>query len=203
MNTPRNSYFSGRVWPAIIVLAPPLVMVAVMAITGVSVAGDVDAGKRKSLGCQGCHGASGISRDATVPHLAGQQAAYTVSQLKAYKSKRRQFTIMNAITAALQEQDMEDLAAYYASLDSMRSQGDAALAAKGKQKYPMCQGCHGPDGVGKGENPRLAGQSTAYTISQLHAFKTGLRSHEKMSPIVKSMTDTEMQALAHYVATLP
>ena len=82
-------------------------------------AGDPAAGKAKSAVCAACHGANGISQIPTYPNLAGQKAGYTVLALNAYKNKQRtggQAVVMQGQAAALSEQDMADLAAYYESL---------------------------------------------------------------------------------------
>lgn len=79
-------------------------------------AGDAEAGKAKSAVCAACHGAEGISQMDIYPNLAGQKAAYIVSQLKAFKNGERNNAIMAPMAMPLSDQDMEDLAAYYASL---------------------------------------------------------------------------------------
>ncbi len=78
-------------------------------------AGDPQAGKSKSITCAGCHGSDGNSQIPTNPILAGQHANYLLHALKAYKSGARQNAIMASMVAPLSEQDMKDLAAYYAS----------------------------------------------------------------------------------------
>jgi len=83
---------------------------------GVASAADVAAGKAKAASCIGCHGVEGISMIPTYPNLAGQKAAYTVKQLKAFKDKSRVDMIMAGIAAPLSDADMEDIAAYYESL---------------------------------------------------------------------------------------
>lgn len=85
----------------------------------VQAAGDAEAGKTKSATCAACHGSDGIAKIQLYPNLAGQNAEYLVSSLKAYKEKQRsggQAAIMQGMAANLSEQDMQDLAAYYASL---------------------------------------------------------------------------------------
>lgn len=77
--------------------------------------GDVQAGKAKSQTCAACHGSKGASDNSAFPMLAGQHADYLVHALKAYKSGDRQNAIMNGQAAALSEEDMRDLAAYYAA----------------------------------------------------------------------------------------
>ena len=79
-------------------------------------AGDADAGKAKSMMCAACHGAAGISAVPTYPNLAGQKEAYTLKQLKDFKSGTRNDPTMKGMVAALSEADMANLAAYYASL---------------------------------------------------------------------------------------
>ena len=82
-------------------------------------AGDVAAGKAKSAVCAACHGADGIALIPTYPSLAGQNEAYLVESLKAYKNKQRaggQAVIMQGQAAMLSDEDIANLAAYYASL---------------------------------------------------------------------------------------
>lgn len=78
--------------------------------------GNPEAGKAKSQVCAGCHGAEGISVSPAFPNLGGQHEDYMLHALKAYKSGARKNPIMQGQVGALNEQDMKDLAAYYASL---------------------------------------------------------------------------------------
>ena len=90
-----------------------------IASPGVSLAADAAAGKSKAAVCAACHGANGIAQIPGYPNLAGQNEAYLVSSLKAYKSKQRnggQAVIMQAQAANLSDEDIANLAAYYASL---------------------------------------------------------------------------------------
>ena len=73
-------------------------------------------GKDKAVGCQGCHGADGISAVPTYPNLAGQKEAYLVKQMKAFKDGTRKDPTMNAMAAPLSDEDIAHLAAYYANL---------------------------------------------------------------------------------------
>jgi len=90
--------------------------VGLLVCTTAGAAGDVAAGKAKSVVCAACHGAEGISSNALWPNLAGQHAAYMVKQLKAFKSGARKDPVMSPMAAPLSDQDMENLAAYFASL---------------------------------------------------------------------------------------
>lgn len=79
-------------------------------------AADIDAGKAKSVVCAACHGADGKASVPTYPHLAGQNQAYLLKQMKAFKEGSRTEPLMVPFMAMLTEVDMENLAAYYASL---------------------------------------------------------------------------------------
>ncbi|UAA39022.1 cytochrome c [Paraneptunicella aestuarii] len=79
-------------------------------------AADVEAGKAKSTVCASCHGAAGISLIPTFPNLAGQKAPYTDAQLKAFRDGVRKNPTMSPMAASLSDEDIANLAAYYASL---------------------------------------------------------------------------------------
>jgi len=94
-----------------------LASVAALGLSSTTMAaGDVAAGKAKAASCMGCHGAQGISAVPTYPNLAGQKAAYTAKTLKAFKSGARKDPTMNAMAKPLSNADIDNLAAYYASL---------------------------------------------------------------------------------------
>ena len=81
-----------------------------------AMAGDIEAGKAKSVVCAACHGPEGISSNPLWPNLAGQQEAYLVKQIKAFKTGERKDPSMAPMVAALTDEDIANLAAYYASL---------------------------------------------------------------------------------------
>lgn len=87
-----------------------------MLLWGQAQAADIEAGKAKAAVCSACHGAEGKALIPNYPHLAGQNAAYLVKQLKAFKEGSRKEPLMLPFMAPLTEADMENLAAYYASL---------------------------------------------------------------------------------------
>ena len=90
--------------------------VALTAAANVAVAGDVAAGKAKSATCAGCHGADGISAVPTYPNLAGQKEAYLIVTLKGFRDGTRKNATMNPMAKPLSDADIENLAAFYASL---------------------------------------------------------------------------------------
>ena len=79
-------------------------------------AGDAKLGKDKSAGCAGCHGATGVSSNPMYPNLAGQKAMYLVKAIKAYKTGARKDAMMGSMVSSLTDSDIENIAAYYASL---------------------------------------------------------------------------------------
>jgi cytochrome c553 len=87
-----------------------------MLLWGQAQAADIEAGKAKAVVCSACHGVEGKALIPGYPHLAGQNAAYLVKQLKAFKEGSRKEPLMLPFMAPLTEADMENLAAYYASL---------------------------------------------------------------------------------------
>ncbi|MDW3095428.1 MAG: cytochrome c [Gammaproteobacteria bacterium] len=102
----------------ILILAVQVVFAA-SAVAG----GNVAAGKEKSQTCVACHGDAGMSAVATFPNIAGQYEDYLYVALTDYKSGERNNAIMSGIVAALNDQDMKDLAAYYASLEGLGNLG--------------------------------------------------------------------------------
>ena len=96
-----------------------LVMMMLLSISAFANAADIEAGKAKSAVCAACHGADGISAVPIYPNLKGQKEAYIISSLKAYKAGQRKggmSAVMNPQAAALSEDDMANIAAYYSSL---------------------------------------------------------------------------------------
>ena len=132
-----------------------LSLTALLALSSTSIfAADAARGEQLSQTCLGCHGAPGLRNPGPVyniPMVGGQHASYIVSALQAYKSKARSHGTMQAQAANLSDQDMEDIAAFFAAMDgnSRPSKVNAALAAAGKEKSAICATCHGATGDGE------------------------------------------------------
>ena len=94
-----------------------------------SPAADIDAGKERSAACSACHGANGISVKSSVPNLAGQKADYLAAQLKAFRSGQRNNDFMNAMAGSLSDQDIDNLAAFFGSLDGDVAESVSPLSA--------------------------------------------------------------------------
>lgn len=166
-------------------------------------AGDIEAGKSKASTCAGCHGVDGNSLNPQWPSLAGQNNYYLAQQLKAYRDGSRTHAVMQSMAQGLSDQDIEDLAAYYASLTPKSAGGgDGVLIEAGEGKYAACMHCHGKKGEGLGASPRLAGQQPAYIVQQLKDYKSGARSSPIMKPFASNLSEADMRAIAAYLATL-
>lgn len=179
-------------------------------------AGDAAAGKAKAAACASCHGADGNSANPEWPKLAGQHDKYLAKQLANFKAGERSNPMMSPMAAPLSDQDMADIAAYFAGQTLNGGKADPALVDAGEKLYrggnatsgvAACLACHGPNGMGNPQAnfPRLGGQHAAYTVNQLKAFRAGQRTNDAgkmMQNIAARMTDDEMKAVASYIEGL-
>jgi cytochrome c553 len=178
--------------------------------------GDAAAGQAKAALCATCHGADGNSQLSINPKLAGQNASYLVKQLMDYKSGARANPTMTAMVAALTDQDVLDIAAWYSSQQVSLLGADPETLELGETLYragikdlsvAACSACHSPTGNGNGPAgfPSLSGQHSEYTLLQLKAFRAGERQNDSsavMRSVVERLTDKELEALASYVSGL-
>jgi cytochrome c553 len=191
--------------------------------------GNANSGKAKSATCVACHGKDGNSASAGFPKIAGQGEGYIYKQLKDFKSGARKDATMAGMVAALKDQDMQDLAAYYSSQTTAPNvaKKDETMLALGKAIYQggkkdtkttACIACHGVNGAGipSAGFPQISFQHAAYTAKQLRDFrqvsfntqtngKTASRSNDlaaMMQGVAKDLTDTEIEALAQYISGL-
>jgi len=167
------------------------------------VTGNAATGKDSAAACASCHGADGNSPNDSWPNLAGQSGSYLVRILAAYKSGDQSDAMMTPIAQALSDTDVQNLAAYYASLSCKATSGGKAEgnAAAGETLAANCVACHGQ--AGRGSNPawpKLAAQKPGYLVNVLKAFKAGLRKDPMMAGVAKSLSDTDIANLAAYYA---
>jgi cytochrome c553 len=94
-----------------------LALFATMMMAGTVAAADVAAGQSRAAACAGCHGSSGIAGNPMWPNLAGQNAQYFIKQMQDFRDGRRSDPMMASFAAGVSDEDIENLAAYYASLD--------------------------------------------------------------------------------------
>jgi cytochrome c553 len=166
--------------------------------------------------CFSCHGLDGTGDGSgAFPRLTGQGSFYLYKQLKDYASGSRQNLIMGPIARALSDREMQDVSAYYASLeapygprpqpvDGRLLQRGAALSAVGsaEQGIQACVNCHGPAGTGMPPSfPYLAGQYGTYIRITLEDWRQGRRINDAqgvMADIAKRMSPEDVDAVALY-----
>ncbi|KJZ15919.1 MAG: c-type cytochrome [Marinomonas sp.] len=192
-------------------------MLVAMGASSAAVAqGNPEAGKELTTVCAACHGADGNSALANFPKLAGQQEGYLLKQLKDIKSGSRPVTEMTGLLDGYNNQNLSDIAAYFASNPVVTGQADPELVEAGKAVYrtgnpktgvPACMACHGPAGKGLGSAafPALAGQHADYTAAQLKKFQSNERVNDPakiMQDIAFKMNDREIKAVSSYIQGL-
>ncbi|NML15208.1 cytochrome c4 [Azohydromonas sp. G-1-1-14] len=175
---------------------------------------DLAKGQATAQVCAACHAADGTRGIPSNPILQGQHPEYLVKQLTEFKAGKRQNPIMQGMAASLSEEDMRNVAAFYASKQAEPGAAtDKDLVLLGEKIYrggiaernvPACAGCHSPSGAGiPAQYPRLAGQHAEYTAAQLNAFRAGARANStQMVGVAAKMNDREIKAVSDYIAGL-
>ncbi|USD21619.1 c-type cytochrome [Microbulbifer variabilis] len=195
--------------------------------------GDAAAGKAKAAQCAACHGADGNSLSPAFPKIAGLGEKYLYKQLQDIKGtpdgeKARDIPQMIGQLDNFNDQDLQDIAAYFASqpmqltgstaFPVMLNSGDSVdslilgrklfRAGNKETGVPACMGCHSPTGQGNAPAgyPRLSGQYPEYIEAQLKAFRAGTRANDgeirTMRTVAKQLSDAEIKAVANYIAGL-
>jgi len=191
-------------------------------------AGSAEAGAAKATACTACHGPNGNSANPLWPTLAGQNAAYIEGQLKHFKANTRTNSngVMMGMSGPLSDQDMQDLAAYFARQTPAGLEADPSYWKAGEAIYrggdpsraiPACMACHGPSGRGNPESgyPALRAQHAQYIAKELTDYAAGKRysSNDKgetaggpnaaiMDTIAQRLTPEDVRNLASYVQGL-
>lgn len=184
-------------------------------------AGDLESGKAKAATCAACHGADGNAMVPMYPKLAGQHEKYLVKQLVDFKKgadtqgkEGRADPVMAGMVAALSEDDMKNIAAFFAS--QKVSPSTAKANDVGKNLYfsgdaargiTACVGCHSADGGGMGQAgfPTVAAQNVDYLKAQLTKFRSSTRANDlngMMRNIASKLSDEEIQAVAEYMSSI-
>jgi cytochrome c553 len=163
--------------------------------------------------CSTCHGPRGISTSPEFPILAAQRRGYLAAQIDAFRKQTRAekdaHDFMWGIAGRLDEKVIIGIAAYYATQPAAAGRtDDPILVAKGKELFdkgapdrgiPACATCHGANGEGIADFPRLAGQHAKYVGKQLTYIQTLTRAAPVMHGIIKDLAPAEIQAVAAYV----
>ncbi|RUO30863.1 cytochrome c4 [Aliidiomarina sedimenti] len=187
--------------------------------------GDIERGQELTQTCAACHGADGNSPSGDFPTIAGQHNKYTIKQLHDFQTgnesqgERGRYNVLMADqVAGLSEQDIRDLAAYFAAQEheiigtdlSEEEQAQAqALYMGGDEERGItaCAACHGPRGNGMGlaAFPMISGQHAAYTRNALEQFRSEERSNDPnamMRDIASRLSDEDIELLSRYISGL-
>jgi cytochrome c553 len=187
------------------IIAVSTLLVAILLVQPALAEGDPESGKELGYTCLGCHGIEGYRNmypSFRVPRLGGQKAAYLVVALKGYRNGTREHPTMNAQAESLSDQEIEDVAAYFATLgaETVEAGGGEAPAF---DKAVTCAACHGQNGIGASPVwPTLAGQHEDYIVHALNQYRDGTRKDPVMAPMAAPLTDADVLALAKYFAGL-
>lgn len=161
--------------------------------------------------CARCHGEAGISDDPADVNIAGLRASYIYKQLVDYREEYRTDRSMYKQTRDLDDRQMADLAAWYASLEPALPAADRntdprilRLVFRGdaQRQLKACASCHGQDGRGgQYDHPALAGQYPEYFVFTLNEFRDGDRRNDiyaRMRHVAAALTEAEIEGLARY-----
>ncbi|CAI8999518.1 MULTISPECIES: c-type cytochrome [Pseudomonas] len=196
-----------------------------LGITGVAVAaegplkGDATAGQAKAAVCGACHGPDGNSPAPNFPKLAGQGERYLTKQMHDIKDGKRTVLEMTGLLTNLSDQDLADIAAYFASQKGSVGAADPKLVARGEKLFrggdldkglPACTGCHSPNGAGIAAAgfPHLSGQHATYIAKQLTDFRKEEAGRANdgdaaiMRTIARKLSDEDIAAVSSYIQGL-
>jgi cytochrome c553 len=203
--------------PALTALIALLLSAPVLANEPAAPAAKADLAKGQATAtsvCMACHTADGSRGSPANPILQGQHPAYLVKQLSEFKAGQRVNAVMNGMAASLSDEDMKNVAAFYASKQAKpgaaKNPDTVLLGEKiwrggiAEKNVPACAGCHSPNGAGiPAQYPRLSGQHSDYVEAQLTTFRSGSRANNApMMTIAAKLSDKEIKAVSDYVAGL-
>src|SRR5260221_1445579 len=192
----RNNFMFTRFFSAIFGLGIGLAV----ALPQVHAADEIET---KAQLCTACHGDKGVAADPkTIPVIWGQQQSYLMKQLRDFRNRERDSTVMSPIAKSLAEDDLRKFAVYFAAKTW------PARPAPAKQPLPpkgiaQCQACHQPNFEGGMPAPRLAGLSYEYLVATMRAFATEQPANNlDMPKFMRPLTDRERSAIARYLSSL-
>ena len=188
-----------------------IIFAAVVAMLGraPAQAAEIAAGKEKAELCVGCHGEAGISQTENIPSLAAQPDQFIQWQLVFFRAGARKNEQMQPIVEQINNDDIRNLGAYFASIAPPKAAQDdnPDLSTKGAQAAVgrRCASCHTDSFAGTKAVARIAGQREEYLTKALHDYKSGVRSGggmAAMADVAYPLSEEEIEALAHYLANL-
>ena len=162
----------------------------------------------KAGACIGCHGPNGNSTMPGIPSLAAQNSRYLYLQLRDFQEGRRSNDMMTPMTAGLSKDDMREIADYYSkqklSSKGFKADADKAKLGKAKADETLCAMCHLGEFVGQNEIPKVAGQNYDYVVKTMKDFKAKTRTNDagNMTSVASTLSEADIENLAHYIAGL-
>lgn len=167
----------------------------------------IKTGQQVAAFCAHCHGAGGNSVNPAIPNLAGQNPEYLIEQLRLFADGQRRNEFMEGMIRALKPDEKVGMVLFYAGEKVVtQAPGNPALMARGREYYKqVCANCHGQDGHGSAQFARIAGQQPDYLRTTLRHYRDGekSRSSSLMRSYTQKMTDTDIDAVVAFVASLP
>src|SRR3712207_1690043 len=152
-------------------------LAATLLLLGPALAADASRGADLAAACAACHGDHGNSKTENIPSLAGHPAPYLSIQLILFREQQRQNEVMTPLAKGLSDEDIENLAAYFAeqkrTLTSTPPGPVPAARGMGVAEAQRCGTCHLPDYSGREQIPRLAAQREDYLVKTMRDYKTG------------------------------
>lgn len=165
-----------------------------------------EAGYERITFCKHCHGEDGNSKRKNIPNLAEQNPIYLFKAFEKFANGERKDFVMSKLAKNLTLEDRVNIALYYGKQKVIPQPAEnQSLAAQGQATFQrVCQGCHGSNGEGKEDMPRLAGQPADYIINTLKIFrdKDPSRAVSVMTGITAQMSDAEILSVASYIQEL-
>jgi cytochrome c553 len=164
--------------------------------------GDAAAGEPLSANCSDCHGFRGVSIDATVPSLAGQDAQYLLNATRAYQDWSRLHYVMHRFVGDLSDTEVENLAAFYATQEPEAAEVEKLLPVE--KLATVCERCHGLDvDPPTLVVPKIRGQNRDYLIKTLRAYRDGNRGSSMMHTMILPRSDSIIESISAHYANLP
>jgi len=173
------------------------VLWSLLALEAYSAGGDAEAGRRKTVTCNGCHGQANLQ---SVPKLGGQSEPYFISAMRAYQDGKRGHATMRDVARTYSDKELKNFAAYYAQFG--RREVSALPAMEKPAAAVSCEVCHGPEGrlpINR-ESAILAGQKPSYLEAIMREYRDGARAHTVMQAALADLTDLEIDELSDYYA---
>jgi cytochrome c553 len=162
--------------------------------------GNPQHGKQLSYTCLGCHGVEGYRNaypEYSVPRLKGQHPEYLIAALTAYRSGERAHLTMHDQASSLSDQDIADIAAYFAGKPLVASSPKTPAATP--PAAALCVSCHGQDGIAIAPAyPSLAGQHEDYIVRSIDEYRKGARKNPIMAGMVTTLKDADIAEIARY-----